>query len=79
VTLTNTGNELPYTPDKVFTVFVDKDLKITRFDTLDPDDPPVGLEEALVENFTGVMSRRHELAEQDGAHQPATRPASEAE
>jgi hypothetical protein len=70
VTLTNTGEELAYTPGKVFTVYVDKDLKITRFDFLDPDDPPTGLEEALVEDFTTVMSRRHELAEQGGAQNP---------
>lgn len=63
VTLTNTGHELAYTPDKVFTVFVDKDLKITRFDTLDPDHPPTGMAKALVEDFTSVMSRRQELAE----------------
>ena len=60
VTLLNTGEVLNYTADKVFTVFVDENLKITRFDALDPDGPLPKMSVALLENFYGIWQRRQE-------------------
>jgi hypothetical protein len=60
--LTNTGEQLPLSPEKVYTVFVDREFRIERFVALDPTETPSGLPSQLA-NFSQVMSRRHGIRE----------------
>ena len=68
VTLSNTGAQLPYDPEKVYIAFVDKDLEITDFRAFDANTPPTDIDELLIEAFSKVMNRRHELLEERTAN-----------
>ncbi len=63
VTLLNTRQVLPYSGNKVFTVFINERLELERFAALEPDQPLPDSNPLLAEGFRRLMGKRMEMTE----------------